>query len=76
MSKEPIPIGLLCTECDKYATCTSLCAYAEQYVSQDAVSQRQETFSYFRIKESTITDDFTSYITSHKFKGRGRPKKK
>lgn len=42
MSKESIPIGSLCLECDRYSTCRTLCPYAEQYVSQDSIPQREQ----------------------------------
>ena len=37
-----IPIGTLCSECDKRASCRTLCEYAEQYVNQDSIPQREQ----------------------------------
>lgn len=42
MSNESIPIGTLCSECDKRASCRTLCEYAEQYANQDSIPQREQ----------------------------------
>ena len=41
MSRESIP-AFDCKECDKYKTCTSLCAAAKQYADQDRKRQKEK----------------------------------
>jgi protein-arginine kinase activator protein McsA len=65
MSKESVPIGLLCSECAKFRGCIALCSYARQYVNQDYVAQHDALFSDKGIILPTIQEDFTSCITTH-----------
>ena len=49
MSRESIP-AFDCKECDKYKTCTSLCAAAKMYANQDYKGQREKPIGLPRRK--------------------------
>jgi DNA-directed RNA polymerase subunit RPC12/RpoP len=66
VSKESIPIGMLCSKCDKYKHCRTLCTYAEQYVNQDYIAQHDALFSDKGIISSTLVEDFTTRIGTGK----------
>ena len=57
-----------CTECKKYATCTELCEKAENYVSQDHVSQREPTFAECGINNNTphSWEELVAYLNENK----------
>jgi hypothetical protein len=71
MSKQPIPLGTLCSECAQYKGCTALCVQAEAYVNQDYIAQHDALFSDKGIILPTIQEDFTTLISSSRYKGRG-----
>jgi hypothetical protein len=71
--KQPIPLDTLCSECSQYKGCTALCVQAERYVNQDYTAQHDALFSDKGIILPTIQEDFTTLISSSRYKNTGRP---
>lgn len=49
-----IPIGTLCSECDKRASCRTLCKEAEQYADQDTKKQAEVTIGLPKYRNGKV----------------------
>lgn len=57
-----IPIGTLCSECDKRASCRTLCEYAEQYANQDSIPQREQILADLESTFAVINKDYRDVL--------------
>lgn len=65
MSRESIPLGPLCSECDQYNGCTQLCSYAEQYVNQDYVPMKEVMMDDMDSTMAVAHTDYKDVLHTH-----------